>query len=340
MADPLLEVGDITVRHRGAEWPAVESVSFRLQPGEILSVLGESGCGKTTLLRVLAGLETPTAGRVVLDGVDITDIAPQSRGLALMFQDLALFPHLDVADNIGFGLRMRHLDRSERRAIIDRLLRLVRLEGFGARSISTLSGGQRQRVALARALATEPKVLLLDEPLSALDRSLREELLVELRDLFRSTGLSVIHVTHDQAEAFALADRLLVMRSGSIVAHGVPSDLWHAPPSEFVARFLGHPNLLDVDALRAIVPIDTDARDRTVLVLESAVQVELADARSPNAAVDSVVFAGGRLRLRCRILGTDIGLSTTVDPAVIGPITSGDRVHLTIDPAGLRSLAQ
>jgi thiamine transport system ATP-binding protein len=337
MSDALLVVDGLSIRYPGAEVPAVDAVSLEVAAGQIVSILGESGCGKSTLLRALAGLEAPDAGRVLLDGVDITGVAPQSRGLAMMFQDLALFPHLDVADNIAFGLRMRQIDRSERAKRVERFLRLVRLDGFGHRSISTLSGGQRQRVALARALATEPRVLLLDEPLSALDRGLRDELLHELRELFRSSGLSVIHVTHDQGEAFALADSMLVMHSGSILAAGAPTELWQAPPSAFVARFLGHRNLVEITAVRSVVR--TDDLSGTVLVLERAVRVEAAGESSPaNAVVLSVVFAGGHLDVGCVLDDGDTELFATVDHSTGGWLRPGDRVRVSVDPAGVRSL--
>ncbi len=337
MHDALLQVKELTVRHRGAAKPAIDAMSFGVNAGEIISIVGESGCGKTTLLRALAGLESSESGHVLLGGADITAVAPQSRGLAMMFQDLALFPHRDVADNIAFGLRMRHIDRAERQHRVEGLLNLVRLEGFGKRSISTLSGGQRQRVALARALATEPKVLLLDEPLSALDRGLRDDLLRELRDLFRSRSLSVIHVTHDQGEAFALADRMLVMRSGAIVGSGAPADLWHAPPSAFVAKFLGHRNVCEFDAVRSVV---TDSEMRgTVLVLERAVSVVAASEASPaNAVVSSAVFTGAHLSLCCRLENGDTELFATADPTSAGWLRPGDRVCLAVDRSGVRAL--
>jgi len=230
------------------------------------------------------------------------------------------------------------MERSERRRRVEVLLRLVRLDGFGHRSISTLSGGQRQRVALARALATEPRVLLLDEPLSALDRALREELLQELRDLFDSTGLSVIHVTHDQREAFAMCDRMLVMKAGSIVANGAPADLWNAPPSEFVARFLGHRNVIESTALRSL--IDLSGLTGTVVVVERAVSVREASTMTPaNAVVQSAVFTGGHLGVHCRLESGDLQLFASVDPSAAGRLRTGQRVRLSVDPAGVRPLS-
>ena len=339
MDQPLLDVRSLTVHHRGAEKPAVDAVSFTVEPGEILSVLGESGSGKTSLLRAVAGLELPVAGRVLLEGGDITDQPARARGVAMMFQDLALFPHLDVAANVGYGLRMRRVGRAERHAIVAELLALVRLDGFGGRSISTLSGGQRQRVALARALATEPKLLLLDEPLSSLDRNLRDELVLELGELLRSRSLAVIHVTHDQSEAFSLSDSVMIMRDGRTLQRGAPRELWHEPSTAFVARFVGHQNVFSPEELVGLAPVDPgyDA----VLVLDHA--VEMTRVESPdrsNAVILAAIPDRSRTRLQCRVHATGAMISATVDERSSLGFAVGDPVVIVIDLGGVRPLSR
>lgn len=226
---------------------ALDRVDLAVAAGEVVAVLGPSGSGKSTLLRAIAGLQSLHAGRVELGGRDITGVPPHRRGVGLMFQDHALFPHRNVAGNVGFGLRMQGRPAGEVASRVERLLELVDLPGYGTRGIQTLSGGEQQRVALARALAPEPAVLLLDEPFGALDRSLRERLVVELRSLFMRLGLTVLAVTHDQAEAFALADRVALVDAGRILQVGRPADVWGRPASRRVAELLGFANLVDIE---------------------------------------------------------------------------------------------
>jgi len=223
---------------------AVDGVHLELPAGKLISFLGPSGCGKTTLLRMIAGLERPTAGRVYLDGEDITDRPPHVRDVGMVFQTLALFPHLTVAGNIGYGLRIRGVPRERIDARVRELLALVSLEGLGDRRIHQLSGGQRQRVATARALALEPRLFLLDEPLSALDANLREQLQVELRLLQQKLGITTIMVTHDQREAMTMSDLVVVMRAGRVEQVGEPLEVYRRPATAFVARFIGTTNLL------------------------------------------------------------------------------------------------
>jgi ABC-type Fe3+/spermidine/putrescine transport system ATPase subunit len=211
--------------------------------GETLAVIGPSGSGKSTLLRAIAGLEPLVSGRILLDGADLVDVEPHRRGIGMMFQDHVLFPHLDVADNIGYGLDRAGVDKAERRARIEEMLSLVGLEGFGPRTVDQLSGGEAQRVALARALAPAPGLLMLDEPLGSLDRVLRDQLVDDLDLLLHRMGQTSLHITHDQAEAFALADRVAVLADGVLVALGTPKELWDDPGSRFVAEFLGRPNV-------------------------------------------------------------------------------------------------
>lgn len=223
---------------------AVAGVDLSLPSGKLTSFLGPSGCGKTTLLRMIAGLEEPTEGRVFLDGEDITDVPPHKRDIGMVFQSLALFPHLSVAGNIGYGLRIRGAPADATNKRIDELLSLVSLQGTQSRRMSQLSGGQRQRVATARALALEPKLFLLDEPLSALDANLREDLQVELRLLQQKLSITTIMVTHDQREAMTMSDVVVVMREGTIEQIGEPLEVYRRPQTAFVARFVGSTNLL------------------------------------------------------------------------------------------------
>jgi putrescine transport system ATP-binding protein len=228
---------------------ALDRVSLDIAEGERFALLGASGCGKSTLLRCLAGLEAPDEGRILLDGEDITALPAHARPVNMMFQSYALFPHMDVARNIAFGLEQARLPKREIAARVEAMLALVRLEGFGGRRPAQLSGGQRARVALARALARRPRLLLLDEPLSALDRNLREAMQAELVAIQAATGTSLILVTHDQAEALSVATRLAVMQAGRLAQVGPPGEVYARPASRFVAEFLGAANVLDGAAL-------------------------------------------------------------------------------------------
>jgi putative spermidine/putrescine transport system ATP-binding protein len=240
---------------RFGEVEAVAGVTLDLPPGKLISFLGPSGCGKTTTLRMIAGLERPTEGRIYLDGGDITDRPPHLRDIGMVFQTLALFPHLSVAGNIGYGLRIRGVPKAEIDRRVNELLALVSLQGLGDRRISQLSGGQRQRVATARALALEPRLFLLDEPLSALDANLREQLQVELRLLQQKLGITTIMVTHDQREAMTMSDLVVVMNQGRIEQVGEPLEVYRRPETAFVASFIGRTNLLRGEAADGVVRI-------------------------------------------------------------------------------------
>ncbi|BBE73457.1 ABC transporter ATP-binding protein [Oharaeibacter diazotrophicus] len=224
---------------------AVDGVSLHVPAGTFVCLLGPSGCGKTTLLRMIAGLETPTAGAVTVGGRDLTAVPAHARGFGMVFQSLALFPHLTVAENITYPLRIRGVDRAKTAARVAELLDLVRLPGFGDRAVTRLSGGQRQRVAIARALAVDPGLFLLDEPLSALDAKLREQMQVELRQLQRRLGITTIVVTHDQREAMTMADLVVVMSGGRIRQAAPPAEVYRRPADAFVADFIGSSNILD-----------------------------------------------------------------------------------------------
>ena len=240
---PLVQFEDVSKSFAGAA--AVNHFSLDIFEGEFFALLGPSGCGKTTCLRMLAGLETPDSGRILLDGKDLAPVAAYRRAINMMFQSYALFPHLNVENNIAFGLRQERLARREIAERVAQMLALVRLEGYGKRKPHQLSGGERQRVALARSLAKRPRVLLLDEPLAALDKKLRGDTQLELINLQKKLGLTFIIVTHDQQEAMTLADRMAVMNRGSLIQVGTPPDIYEQPNSRWVADFIGEVNLIE-----------------------------------------------------------------------------------------------
>ncbi|WP_435173596.1 ABC transporter ATP-binding protein [Actinacidiphila sp. bgisy145] len=302
MTGTLLRVDAATVRF-GAR-AALDEVSVDAAAHEIVCVLGPSGSGKSTLLRTVAGLQALDGGRVLLDGADQRGVPAHRRGVGLMFQDHQLFPQRDVGGNVAFGPRMHGMPRQDRERRTAELLDLVGLPGAAARPVATLSGGEQQRVALARALASEPRLLMLDEPLGQLDRSLRERLVVELRRLFGQLGTTVLAVTHDQGEAFALADRVVVMRDGRIVRSGTPLEVWQQPGSEFVARFLGFDNITDAVVSGGVavtawgklaVPDGTPDGEHRLLVRPSGVRLGPADGAGPRCEVVSRTFRGGHV---------------------------------------------
>ncbi len=225
----------------------IPTMNLSINDGEFLTLLGPSGCGKTTLLRMIAGLETPTSGKVLLDGKDVTHLPPYKRDVNMVFQNYALFPHMTVEENIYFGLRMKKIAAAEADERVSQVLYLTQLEEFRQRRPQQMSGGQQQRVAIARALVNNPKVLLLDEPLGALDYQLRKRLQLELKNLQRSLGLTFIYVTHDQEEALTMSDRIVVMNQGMVQQDGHPNDIYHHPVNRFVAKFLGESNFFQIN---------------------------------------------------------------------------------------------
>ncbi|MGW0914854.1 ABC transporter ATP-binding protein [Streptomyces sp. NPDC002784] len=284
----LLSLENATVRFGGRA--VLDAVDLAVAEHEVVCVLGPSGSGKSTLLRVVAGLQPLDAGRVSLDGRDQGGVPAHRRGVGLMFQDHQLFPQRDVGGNVAFGLRMHGASRRQQAERVRELLDLVGLPEAEGRAVAALSGGEQQRVALARALAPSPRLLMLDEPLGQLDRSLRERLVVELRELFSELGTTVLAVTHDQGEAFALADRVVVMRDGRIAQSGTPLEVWQRPADEFVARFLGFDNVVpatvsgqaaDTPWGKLPVPDDTAEGSRTLLVRPAGVRLVAADQGLP-----------------------------------------------------------
>jgi ABC-type Fe3+/spermidine/putrescine transport system ATPase subunit len=238
----VLRIEDIQKSYE--ETRALRGVSFEVAQGEVVALLGPSGCGKSTTLAIIAGLENLDQGKVFWEENDLANTPPDRRGFGLMFQDLALFPHMNVADNISFGLRMKNHSQDDQKKRVEEMLALVGLPGFEGRDVNTLSGGEQQRVALARSLAPSPKLLMLDEPLGALDRNLRERLVIELRQILAQMNQTAIYVTHDQDEAFTLADRVVLMNAGEVEQKGIPQEIYRHPASIFVARFLGLNNIL------------------------------------------------------------------------------------------------
>jgi ABC-type Fe3+/spermidine/putrescine transport system ATPase subunit len=300
----MLTIADLHLTFTGK--PILRGVDLHVTEGEILCLLGPSGCGKTTLLRVIAGLEAAERGEVTLDGQSIQQVPVNQRGFGLMFQDFALFPHLTVAQNIAFGLEMQGRPVEERRQRIHEVLELVNLGGFEARDIARLSGGERQRVALARSLAPRPRLLMLDEPLGSLDAALREQLVVELRAIIKQVGLTAIHVTHDQREAYAIADRIALMNQGRIEQLDTPAAVYQRPATAFAARFLGLHNLVRVESWSTgqaqtalgLIPLPEQADwlllhpDHLTLGGAGGLQIE--------GQVSEVVFLGEAYRLRVR----------------------------------------
>ena len=349
----LLEAEQI-VQSYGAE-PVLRNVSFGARVGEIICLLGPSGCGKSTLLRVIAGLETNYTGTIRFAGRAIDRVPVHERHFGLMFQDFALLPHRRVGQNIAFGLRMQRLSRAAIERRVHEMLDLVGLRGYAQRTIFELSGGERQRVALARSLAPHPKLLMLDEPLGSLDRTLRERLTGDLRAIINSVGLTSIYVTHDQTEAFAVADRILLMDRGQIVQSGTPLEVYCRPANVFAARFLGLNNLIpgrrategDASAQRgtwmqtALGPLLVGrpaAMDEAALVL---IRPEAAEQPTPGAvnlvegAVVRSTFRGATQRLLLRhVSGSELELDVEA-----GAFAEGERVRLALRPEALTTIA-
>ncbi len=338
-----LGLNGISVRYGAVA--AVSEVDLAVGDGEVVALLGPSGCGKSTLLRAVAGLETPSAGTVTWDGVDLAGTPVHRRGFGLVFQDGQLFPHRDVAGNVAFGLRMLRVEREDRRKRVDELLELVGLGGYGRRKVTELSGGEQQRVALARALAPRPRLLLLDEPLSALDRALRETLAVDLARVLREAGATALVVTHDHDEAFTLADRVAVMRSGRIHQVGPPAEVWRRPVDVEVARFLGCGKVLSAAEAERLVGVRARVGLRA-----TALRV---DPTGPlTAEVLEHVHRRDHVRLLVRLdmpAGTaehvpgtaevvDVG-RTADEFEAVAPVADppgvGDRVRLAVDPDGV-----
>jgi len=368
-----LQLTDIHKTYDNA--PLLYGVTFTVERGEIACLLGPSGSGKTTLLRIIAGLEGTKSGRVVLDGQDLTHVPTHRRGVVLMFQDYALFPHKTVAENVAFGLRMQATSRKQQvtsnkqqaaeqsgyavrstqyalnmEQRVETMLSLVGLSGFGERDVNSLSGGERQRVALARSLAPNPRLLLLDEPLGALDRNLRERLLEELPAILRQVGVTAITVTHDQEEAFALADRVILLHEGRVVQQGAPAEVYDAPANTWVARFLGLRNLLPATVsgphevhtacgplqLAREVSLPEKGRTGNILVHPWGIRLGAGTTNTLQGQVSRRTFHGQHYQLTVQV--GEIALRFIQHPGAHPPPV-GARVTLHLQPEILRWLS-
>ena len=333
----------------GARVAALQPTDLDIPAGEVLVLLGPSGCGKTTLLRLIAGLERPDGGGTIrFDGEDVTRQAVERRQVGMVFQSYALFPNMSVAANVGYGLKVRKLPRGEREAAVARLLDMVGLAEFADRRIDRISGGQRQRVALARAIAIKPRVLLLDEPLSALDAALRDRLRVEIASLLRTFGITAIYVTHDQAEAMAIGDRIAVMNRGRIAQIGTPEEVYLRPASRFIAEFVGTSNRITGSVVAGElrvgpgrVRVGGPDRTATFWFRPEAVSlrpVEPVDDGCLSATVIGSTFLGASCRLSV-VLGEGAA-PTLVDVPATRTLQVGAPVRLLLDPARLTEFAE
>jgi thiamine transport system ATP-binding protein len=329
----MLEVANLTVRF--GDKIALERVTLTVADGEILAVLGPSGSGKTTLLRVIAGLQAQESGSLTWDGEPLDRVPAHERGFGLMFQDYALFPHRSVAGNVAFGLRMAGMDPDRIQERVAVVLDWVGLPGYQDRSVGNLSGGEQQRVALARALAPAPRMLMLDEPVGSLDRGMRERLVGELRHLFVERGITTLYVTHDQEEAFGLADRIVIMKDGAVAQEGTPEQVWRQPADEWVARFLGFDNIADATLAGGFAETSfgrfaiTDAASGRHRVVIRPDGFTLSAAGTIEGTVVTRSFRGGHYQLQVAT-GPGALLEMEIDEHPVP--TVGDVVMLRVDP--------
>ena len=337
MAEISLELKEIKKSFTEGE-AVLDNISLEISKGEFITLLGSSGCGKTTTLRIIAGLEQPDAGSVWLDGREVTGLEPNQRDVNTVFQNYALFPHMNVAENIGYGLKLKKVPKSEIRKKVSRMLELVQLEGYEKRKPSELSGGQKQRVAIARALVNNPKVLLLDEPLGALDLQLRRAMQIELKHLQKKLGITFIYITHDQEEAINMSDRIAVMKDGCIEQIGTPDEIYNHPKTSYVATFVGNANILhgvaeSVQGENVIVKI---GNDRVIVKLETSQQdTEEKQHLAAGEEVTLAVRSENILLQEAAVIG-DTGTDNrdTVDISVAGGISD---IHDANSISGLQA---
>lgn len=319
---PIIELRD--VRKSFGNFEALSGITADIRAGEFFSLLGPSGCGKTTLLRMIAGFEPPTSGEIMIDGKSMDGISANKRPTNLVFQSYAIFPHLSVADNVGYGLKTKRLPKAEIKREVDEALSMVDLSGYGARGAHELSGGQRQRVALARALVMRPKVILLDEPLSALDKKLRDQMQMELRDLQRTLGITFILVTHDQEEALIMSDRIAVMFEGEIAQLASPEELYRRPTTKRVASFIGVMNFLEASATArsdAGVTLDIPALGRVIVPAGTV---------PPNVDLAQITTVGIRPEMLTLLFDADDSAEHEVPGQVVSSDYYGDMTYYSV----------
>ena len=345
MTEICLELKDIRKSFE-KETDVLKGISLAIGKGEFITLLGSSGCGKTTTLRIIAGLETPDGGQVFLDGKDVTSLAPEARDVNTVFQNYALFPHMNVADNIGYGLKLKKTPKEEIRRKVKKMLELVQLPGYEKRKPSELSGGQKQRVAIARALVNNPKVLLLDEPLGVLDLQLRRAMQIELKRLQKKLGITFIYITHDQEEAINMSDRIAVMNEGRFEQIGSPDEIYNHPRTSYVATFVGNANILKgraagtengcvlVELPGGIMPVDAAGEEikegEEVTLAVRSENIRLDGGCGLEAEVAEKSFAGGLLRVVLKLSdGTEVTASRYGIDAAVQP---GEKVCLSFEP--------
>lgn len=344
MAEICLELKDIRKSFE-KETDVLKGISLAIGKGEFITLLGSSGCGKTTTLRIIAGLEMPDGGQVFLDGKDVTSLAPEARDINTVFQNYALFPHMNVADNIGYGLKLKKTPKEEIRRKVKEMLELVQLPGYEKRKPSELSGGQKQRVAIARALVNNPKVLLLDEPLGALDLQLRRAMQIELKRLQKKLGITFVYITHDQEEAINMSDRIAVMNEGRFEQIGSPDEIYNHPRTSYVATFVGNANILKgraagtengcvlVELPGGIMPVDAAGEEvkegEEVTLAVRSENIRLDGGCGLEAEVAEKSFAGGLLRVVLKLSdGTEVIASRYGIDAAVQP---GEKVCLSFE---------
>ena len=337
---------NVTKRFGAVE--ALKPLSLDIQPGTLVTLLGPSGCGKTTTLRLIAGLESATEGRILIGGQEVTHLSATYRKVSMVFQSYALFPHMSVIENVAYGLSVQRIAKSEAHRRAEAALETVGLKGFGNRLPSELSGGQQQRVAVARAIVLEPEVLLLDEPLSNLDAKLRRHVREEIREIQQRLGLTAVYVTHDQEEAMAVSDRIIVMKNSEIAQEGTPFDLYDRPASAFIADFIGDANLIDVEVTASGVTTEVAYLDRSLtLPLASAASgpakmvlrphhVRLSREPGPETVAAEISYAAWLGNSVQYTLDSPLGSIFAITPPQAQPLRIGDTAHLGFDPADIR----
>ena len=320
MSDSFLELRNLKKSFTSEEY-VLQGINLQIDQGEFVTLLGASGCGKTTTLRIIAGLEQPDSGSVWLEGKDVTNLEPNQRDVNTVFQNYALFPHMNVADNIGYGLKIRKVPKADIKKKVKEMLELVQLEGFEKRKPAELSGGQKQRVAIARALANNPRVLLLDEPLGALDLQLRRTMQLELKRLQKKLGITFIYITHDQEEAINMSDRIVVMNQGRFEQIGTPDEIYNHPKTSYVATFVGNANILKGELV---------GMDGTVAIRSENIILDETCKQGYSAVVKEKNFAAGQLRVLLALPdGTEITASRFGMNANIQP---GQKINWYFDP--------